>query len=425
MKRKSIWLVLLVLPSFVAFGDADVSVPAFWRGDSLVARATLSASVDCRLVYPVAKLEDEPTLQGLSYSAVGWDFDPVDDGSRTVVLTALPGTLVDGVFVPDGGGEMSVMEAKTGKGTVDWQPSSVSKKVYQLKHTVRVGASTDGAACLYGYFDFTQCDSAASQVEVESAVLDEVTHKIVVAQDQDRPWQPIDFALARSGIATDAEMEAGNETATTFSFSGRGTLHYEYALGGGVLEIWSDGVKAAELTQVTAGWQPGTLSFSGSGAHEVAFLYRAAVGATAALRMVRWEEPQAAVCARARLSDVTMDLQEGVRTPKFLSDVLPFVYSSTNWIGGVVGVSAESVARVTVVKLDGTDPDVRNWTEEVPGTFRELRKAAGEGEVKWRARVGVWKATFDIFNGDNGVYQEMSIFDLRGVRTQGLVISIR
>ena len=130
----------------------------------------------------------------------------------------------------------------------------------------------------------------------------------------------------------------------------------------------------------------------------------------------------------ARLADgarahVVMDLEEGVRTPKYLSYVLPFEYSSTNWIGDVKGVTVSSVASVTIVQLAGDDPDVTKWAE-VQGTSRELKKAVGEDAVKWKARKGVWKATFDILNGDSRIHRETVIFDLRDSRGNGFVLML-
>ena len=124
-------------------------------------------------------------------------------------------------------------------------------------------------------------------------------------------------------------------------------------------------------------------------------------------------------------SGVRMDLQKGVRTPKRLADVLPFVYSSTNWLGDVVNVSAESVARVTLVQLTGEGDDVTTWTDVVPNTFKELVKKPGEGEVKWRARKGVWKAAFDILNNDTSIRTEEAIFDLRNSIAPGLLIWVK
>ena len=119
-------------------------------------------------------------------------------------------------------------------------------------------------------------------------------------------------------------------------------------------------------------------------------------------------------------SDVRVDLQEGeVRMPKKFSHVLPFVYSPTNFTGTVDGKSS----RVSIVQLEGTDPDVTKWAE-VPGTWRKLKEATDEGEVKWRAKKGVWKATFEIFDGDKLKETQIKYFDLRNATGNGLVLFV-
>ena len=107
-----------------------------------------------------------------------------------------------------------------------------------------------------------------------------------------------------------------------------------------------------------------------------------------------------------------------------MTEVLPFTYSSTNWIGDVVGVSAASVARVALVQLTGDDDDVTTWTE-VPGTASVLvNDVVGEGEkvARWNPKDGVWKATFDILNGNSSIHQETAFFDLRSLAKGMLII---
>ena len=119
-------------------------------------------------------------------------------------------------------------------------------------------------------------------------------------------------------------------------------------------------------------------------------------------------------------SNVRVDLQEGeVRTPKKLAHVLPFVYSPTNFIGTVDGTAA----RVSIVRLEGDDPDVTTWTEaDVP---RVLKEATDEGEVIWRARKGVWKATFEIFDGETLEETQIKYFDLRNAAGYGFALILK
>lgn len=381
------------------------------------------AALDLREAFPVAKLESEPALENLAYSAVGWDPDPADDPSRTVTVTARSGTFADGVFMPDAGAEMTVLAATTGRGTFDWHPSGISKKLYQLVHTVRKNGAVDETGTLYGYMDFTQCAIWASQADVEAAVLGAFTHEIAVEQDAANPWQPIDTVQVRSGIVTDEMLPAETETATTFTFRGRGVLHYEYDLTGGQLAVVADGETASTFTEPTADWTPCTVTFTGYGEHEAAFVYTAdGYGGALAIRNVRWEETDAGDPVQAVSSDFRADLQQGVRTPKYMSQILPFEYSSTNWIGDVSGVTAASVAKVAVVQLEGSDPVVTNWTTEVAGTYKVLKETAGEGSVVWKGQKGVWKATFEILTDSTAKKTEYAWFDLRNAKGPGLIL---
>ena len=119
-------------------------------------------------------------------------------------------------------------------------------------------------------------------------------------------------------------------------------------------------------------------------------------------------------------SNVRVDLQDGeVRTPQKLAWVLPFAYSPTNFIGDIVGTAS----RVGIVKLTGDESvDVSQWTEEVAGTARVLkREDAGEGAVVWHAKKGVWRADFEILGGERPVTQS-KILDLRNARGNGMAL---
>ena len=375
---------------------------------------------DLRPAFPVSSLEDD-ALKGLMYSAIGWELDPVADPTRTVTITARAGALENGVFTPDGSSALTVLPAREGRGTVDWQPVDISRKVYQLTHMVRGNGGVDATAYLYGYFDFSKCEAWASQAEVEAAVLGEVTHKIAVVQDEYWPWQPIDVAVVRSGIVTDEYLDSEEETATSVAFNGCGVLHYDYLLTGGKLEVVVDGVTVATFAEVVD-WASSQVAFDDYGAHEVVFRYTAVGGgAVAAIRNVWREEDDSTGLAQDALSDVRADLQAGeVRTPKKFAHVLPFVYSPTNFTGTVDGKSS----RVSIVQLTGDDPDVTKWTTEVRGTARTLKEAADEGEFKWRAKKGVWKATFEIFDGETLKDTQIKYFDLREASGNGIIIFV-
>ena len=374
---------------------------------------------DLRTTFPVASLDDT-ALTGLMYSANSWERNAAEDASRTATITARAGTLANGVFTPDGTIEVTVGSGLTGEGSVNWNATEISKKVYQLTHTARKGGTVDAAGTCVGYLDFTHCVIWASQSDVEAAVLGAITHKIAVTQDEVWPWQPIDTTAVRSGLVTDEALEPETETATVFAFKGHGVLNYEYGLSGGTLEVIADDKVVATFTEPKADFVPCHVSFDGYGAHEVSFVYTAVGGAVAAIRNVRWEVLDESSRTTGAGEEIRVDLQEGeVRTPKKFAYVLPFVYSPTNFTGTVDGKSS----RVSIVRLEGTDPDVTKWAE-VPGTWRKLKEATDEGEVKWRAKKGVWKATFEIFDGDKLKETQIKYFDLRNATGNGLLIFV-
>lgn len=392
----------------------------------------LECAVDCRDFFTKTVREEDHVVSGINYSAIGWESVAAADPARTVTIIARPGTLANGVFTPlVGAAEIEVMSAREGRGVFDWSVEGVDRRVYQLEHTVRKGGLVDDSETLYGYFSIIV---RASQSVVESAVLAEVSQPIAVRQDAEWPWQPMgDITTEGSGVSTASDIPQDAVTATAFAFRGCGTLHYEYGLTGGELSVVVDGETAATCNEPTAGWVARQIPFAAFGMHEVVFSYAAdGDGSQACIRNVRWEVPDKGDCTSGGRSDVRVDLRDsGIRSLERSSEVLPFVYSSTNWVGfttnsaeAVVQIGGKSVARVTIVKLTGDDgADVRQWTE-LPKTRKELKRAVGEGEIKWYPRKGVWKATFDILDGEDEVHHEETIFDLRDMRTNGLVMFI-
>lgn len=404
---------LTAVADYVREDELDVAV--------IVQQTSVPQQVaDLRTTFPVASLSGT-ALKGLMYSANSWERNAAQDASRTATITAQAGTLANGVFTPDGSAEVTVMSGRKGEGTVDWNATEISKMVYRLTHTVRKGGAVDAAGTFYGYLDFThRVGCYASQAEVE-AVLGEITHRITVVPDADWPWQPIDSAAVRSGIGTDEWLEPDVETTTTFSFFGRGVLNYDYALSGGTLKVLADDEEVSTFVEVTAGWVSRTIAFDGHEAHKVEFAYTADGSGAAAIRNVRWEEPSEGMRMTGAGEAVRVDLQEGeVRTPKKLAHVLPFVYSPTNFTGTVDGTAA----RVSIVRLEGDDPDVTKWTET--GAPRVLKECSDEGEVVWRAEKGVWKATFEIFDGETRKDPpQIKYFDLRNATGYGFALILK
>lgn len=403
-----------VLMTALAVCTTAVLADDFVREDELVAVTDLQLCesgekrIDMRLQIPVATLTDE-VLKGITYSARGWRFDiPEDDPGRTVTITARAGTLVGGVFTPTDS-EMTVAAARTGEGTFDWTPSAVLNKVYQLAHVTRCGDAIEES--VYGYFDFTGCDFL---VQLEAAAVADDSHTIGMALDGTHPWRPISSEIPRSGIRTDPGLTTAETSAMTFSVTGCGTLHFEYALDGGSLTVAVDGEPFETLASADD-WQRRSVELGRYGTHEIRFVYTAAGGGkTAALREVCWSPDEGAARACGEMDGVCLDLCEGVRTPKWLSEVLPFAYSSTNWIGDVRGAAA----RVTVAELEGTGPDVTKWA--VKGSC-ELYDGPGEGTVRWSPQTGVWKATFEI---PGGSHVEDAWFDLRDSCGDGILLML-
>lgn len=128
--------------------------------------------------------------------------------------------------------------------------------------------------------------------------------------------------------------------------------------------------------------------------------------------------------AVARAENLTVDLAEGVRCPKFPSRILPFAYSSTNFTGEA-GTSADSTVQIRLVQLSGEGADVSQWTDEVPETETLLFSGKGESTVRWeKPKRAVWKAEYEIMTDGQIKHQEYSIFDLRNFSV-GLLFFVR
>ena len=386
------------------------------REDELTARQVgmrdaMEVPMDCRRVFDVRTGEDDPALKGFMYSAVGWEIEPAADSSRTVAITAQAGELTsNGVFVSSGGAALTVLAETTGRGSCDWQiAGSLPKGAYRLAHTVRDGVSVDAAETLYGYLVF--CD-------LEGALLHPLSQVVTVRCDDEVSWRVIDYLQTGTGIETETNLKQGDQTTLELAFPGHGTLSFEYRLSGGSLSVAIDGGEPEVIDVPTDGWVLRTLAFDEPEDHSVVFTYTAGGnGAVAAIRNVRWTEDDRFVSMWAARSDVRTDLREGVRRQERTDQVLPFTYSSTNWIGDAVGTAA----KVTVVQLSGTDPAVTNWTDEVAGSFKVLVDKPGEGEKVWHPKKGVWKATFDILGTD---HREEVWFDLRDAIAPGFMLMV-
>ena len=411
--KRSLSLVLLPIVGVAAFSAAAEGLREDELTPPMRTEGTAVQPLDLRACWPIRLRR----AIGLAYSAVGWDFTPQSAGA-SVRLNLVDGIFDGKVFTPTGSSQ-NLATGLTGKDSFTWYPQ-VENKVYRILHEVTRNTTVVEGETLNAYFDFTECDTV-TESDLRSAALG-VTCAIVMVHDDDSPWLPIDLEVAGSGVETDTGFAAGAATTLAFTFTGRGTLHYEYALDGGSLAVLADGMAAGAFAEPTE-WQEGAIQFDDINAHTVTFAYTAAGdGVVAQLRNVRWQEDDSGAWANGGRGGVRWDLREGVRRPKYFNEILPFAYSSTNWVG-VTGATAASSVRVTLVPLAGTGDDATQWTES--GDPIELYRGSGEGSVKWpKPKKGLWKATFDILNDDTGVYSEDAFFDLRDTRASGLVLMV-
>ena len=351
---------------------------------------------------------DSPRIE-LPYSAVGWGPEPLSSPA-SVRLNQQDGSFVNGAFVP-GVNSRNLATGLSGSGVYVWTPGEDATGAYRILHEATRSGQVLLSETFAAYFDFTAWRQMPA--ESRSAVLG-FTQPIECGYYADAPWSLVDGA-------GDGLRNEEDGAALSFAFSHCGVLRFEYALEGGVLELWS-GDERIGVLGATDGWTVHSMSFPTDDRHELELRYVADGGGVVRVRNVCWDIGDSAFRADVVRAGVAVDLQEGVRTPPYLSDVLPFTYSSVHWIGDVSGATAASVSKVEIVQLTGTDPDVRKWTEEVPGTRLELVKKAGEGEIKWNPSKGVWKVTFEIKNGDGTVKTEDAVLDLRKSRTRGMFL---
>lgn len=117
---------------------------------------------------------------------------------------------------------------------------------------------------------------------------------------------------------------------------------------------------------------------------------------------------------------VRFDLREGeVLKTSSPAEIPPFAYSATNFVG-LSEAAGGTVAAVSIVKLEGTGDDLTRWTER--GSRRKLVESAGEGAYAWSAKRGVWKAVFEIRDGQGVARTCDRILDLRDLKLGSCLI---
>lgn len=422
MHMKQLGFLMMACAVGAAFASEHSSWETLEREQTVASTSAAEAPIDLRTTYPILTLADNPLLENMAYSSVGWDIDE-DQNLRTVSVLATPGRIVNGEFVANGNADIPLVESVVGRDFFAWKRPSVDRSVYQLTHRVFDGADEVVSERLHGYLDFADCVIAkASQEAVEAAALATVSHAVVLRQDVVSPWQPMAEGVAGCGIATDSFLDEGQESATVFRFYGSGTFSFDYMLSGGALELVVDG--AVQVLSATQVWSPRELAVDGCEAHEVALRFTGdGKGGQAAVRAVRWRELREDVMDASESGEVRVDLREGVRKVVNRSaELLPFAYSPTNWIGDVA--LASPTACVSVVRMEGPkDEALNNWTE-VESSRKTLVRTDREGTVAWPGHRGVWKATFEIRDETGTLeHSETAIFDMRG--PNGLVFFLR
>lgn len=357
------------------------------------------------------------------YSSEGWDAEskPVGDSVR---LTLVP--TVNGVENADRA--IVIAEGLTGRSTYAWTPENVVRMKYNLKHEVLKDGVVVASETLLGRYTFERCEFETVSEDDLRAAVSGVTQFFNVTNDADNAWTLVD--VHGEGLFA-PEIGEGESSTLTFFLRGAGTFSVAATLGldaeaVGQLQFVVDG-EAVETMSEAGTDELFSFDFTTEGVHTVAVVFTRTSGAvSASVRDARWGlAPVSAegvhVCAT--VSDpFRTDFREGVRVITLPEEVMPFVYSCTNFTG-VAGATAASVAKVEVVKLQGEDEDITAW--QPVGKVKTLVAASDEGSVVWNVKTGVWKATFTILSAEQAVWTETAYFDCRAVKAPGLKIIIR
>ena len=411
----------------LAFGVAGAQhtlvISASGRGTAVrgvtwdTGRASGSEPMQCSLdlsdIWDKRNLNPEP----IRWSSLGWDDAAEAESGKAVTLKFKP--------LP-AGEEQTLMEPQAGfNQTFVWMPGEVSKQVYNIKHVITGGSPLE--ADLNAYFSFEHYDHIApSEVDVRAAIVagDGITYGFM--NDPDNWWELIGGA----GEGIEAPMGTSE---FVFTVDGHGTFDFDYTLGGCTWTVWVDGVQVKTLGEA-ADWTTFALSIEGMRAHTVVFSTDLSAGSDfAMLKNVRWVDED----WRSRVGqsdDVSVDLRTNeVLVVKRKKDLLPFAWSSTNFTGVIeIGpsetrlIDPASIARVRVVKVTGSGDDLSQWTTEDAKTEKVLiSKKAGEGTVKWfGVKPGVWKAEFTILTGEDQVFIQRRILDLRNYVGPGFAVFV-
>lgn len=346
-----------------------------------------------------------PQDEGILWSSLGWDDAAEAPNGKFVTLqlipqiTGLPQPLTDELLVGH-------------RQTFVWAPGHPQNQVYNIRHVVNNGTVVE---TLDAYFRWIHGVVPTAE-QLRSAVkhADGYPQYYTIQYDPDAPW----FLI---GGESEGIEVSGGEGQCVITVVKSGRLSFDYALDGGTCMVSIDGGAPVSLVASTD-WTGGEFEIDGSRQHTIVFSATVGAEGFARLKGVVWSEVD-----YDRRTDgigvrgVQMDLREGVRVIRSRDELLPFVYSSTNFTG-LAEADEQSVARITVVGLEGEGDELEEW-EPVPGTEKVLKKdTVGDGQVVWHGRTGVWKAVFEIRAEDDVVHTETAIFDMRQLRTPGFVL---
>lgn len=366
-------------------------------------------SLDLSSVWDLADLSPVP----IAYSSVGWDL--ADSGvSQTVDLELVKVGQVETVVLAS---DLS------GRDTFVWTPASVDRAAYDLSHVVRVNGTADSFQTLTAHFTFEHANIRASDADILASVHAAASLPFGFVNnggDEDVRWEPVGGA-GEGLVAPFTGGAAAEKSVLEFQVSDIGTFLFSVRLVGGTIDVSVDG-ELRETIASAADWVEKSVAIPGRGDHVVRLEATVPAARAAFVKDVRWTQEDLTLVSGSR-DGAVVDLREGVRAVSNRVDLLPFVYSHTNFVG-VAGATDESIARVSVVRLapDFPTDDLSLWTNAVAGTERVLCREADESSVVWRGKQGVWKAVFDILSGEDAVHTETAIFDMREFRPGFMLI---
>ena len=409
--KSTIGVVVLATVTAVGYGEGTAVVAGAGRevdGTGAIAQG----EIDLSEVWDKRIVNDEPIL----WSSLGWEHVAEPESGKTVTLQLVPGI---------GSSQTLASGLKGHRRTYFWTPGEVTEKVYNIRHSVIGGSPLEN---LNACFSFENCiQEAPSAADVHAAMRSDgvVVLEYLIANDAANWWALI--GGPGEGIAAPKGVSSFKITV-----EGSGCFRFDYTLAGGTWTVKVDGVVVRTM-DVAADWTGVEVPVSGAlVAHVIEFATELSEGDSAALKNACWVEADDRF-GGGQCSAGATDLREGVLVVRRPNDLMPFTWSSTNFTGnalvkdtGFVSIDPQSVASVRVVQVTGEGEDVSQWTTEVAGTEKVLiSKKPGEGLVRWHgAKAGVWKAEFAILTGDNQVYTEKRILDLRNYSGSGLMIFV-